>query len=142
MLRPNNRILITMKKLICLLSLVATSTLLMQSANAKTIDIERIHQSPSLSGSAPNSLKVSPDGKRVTFLKGKTTDYDRYDLWEYDVASGETRMLFNSDDLHSGEEVLSDEEKARRERMRVFGSGIMEYHWSADGKALLFSAGR
>ena len=83
-------------------------------------------------------MKVSPDGKRVTFLQGKTTDYERYDLWEYNIATGNTQMLFNSDDLHSGPEALSDEEKARRERMRLSGSGIVNYFWSDDGKALLF----
>ena len=126
-----------MKKLITFSAIVLAS--FTATANSSgSLSIERIHQSPSLSGASPKSLKVSPDGKRVTFLKGKETDYERYDLWEYVVASGETRMLFNSDDLHSGEEVLSDEEKARRERKRVHGTGIMEYHWSADGKALLF----
>ena len=126
-----------MKKLITLCAVALTGYTGFASAS-QPLSIERIFQSPSLSGSAPKSLKVSPDGKRVTFLKGKETDYERYDLWEYDVASGETRVLFDSDDLHSGKEVLSDEEKARRERMRVHGSGIMEYHWAADGKALLF----
>ena len=38
----------------------------------------------------------------------------------------------------SGPETLSDEEKARRERQRVYGSGIMEYTFSSDGTALLF----
>ncbi len=107
-------------------------------ASAENLTIERIFQSPSLDGSAPINLQVSPDGKRVTFLKGKDTDYERYDLWEYDIASHQTQMLFNSDDLHAGPEELSDEEKARRERMRVHGSGIMDYQWSQDGKALLF----
>ena len=126
-----------MKKLtsFCVIALTSFAT---TATPTDPLSIERIFQSPSLSGKSPKSLKVSPDGKRVTFLQGKQTDYERYDLWEYVVASGETRMLFDSDDLHSGEEVLSDEEKARRERKRVHGTGIMEYHWSADGKALLF----
>ena len=34
--------------------------------------------------------------------------------------------------------MLSDEEKARRERMRLKGSGIVSYQWSSDGKGLLF----
>ncbi|MCV2884674.1 S9 family peptidase [Aestuariibacter sp. AA17] len=123
-----------MKKLICLLASFLSP---LAMAN-DSLTIERIFQSPALGGTEPKALKVSPDGKRVTFLQGKKTDYERYDLWEYIVETGETRMLFNSDDLHTGNEVLSDEEKARRERMRVHGTGIMEYHWSADGSALLF----
>lgn len=127
-----------MKKRICLLAAPLLAFSLAGNAADDTLSIDRIFQSPALEGTSPRSLKVSPDGKRVTFLKGKETDYERYDLWEYDVKSGETRILFDSDDLHTGDEVLSDEEKARRERMRVYGSGIMEYHWSEDGKALLF----
>ena len=115
--------------------------MLSTALNAETLTIERIFSSPSLDGNAPRSLKVSPDGQRVTFLKGKQTDYERLDLWEYHIQSGETRMLFDSNALQSGEEVLSDEEKARRERMRLSGSGIVSYQWSDDGKALLFPLG-
>jgi len=71
-------------------------------------------------------------------LKGKQDDYEHLDLWEYEIATGETRLLFDSNDLHSGTEELSDEEKARRERQRLKGSGIVSYQWSSDGKALLF----
>ena len=110
-------------------------------AHAKDLTIERIYDSPSLEGSAPRSLKVSPDGQRVTFLRGKETDYDQLDLWEYHINSGETRMLFDSATLAQGDGELSDEEKARRERMRLSGSGIVSYQWSADGKALLFPLG-
>ncbi len=97
--------------------------------------------SPALDGKAPRELQVAPDGKRVTFIQGKQNDYERYDLWEYHIESGETRLLFDADDLHSGDEQLSDEEKARRERMRVYGSGILSYQWSQDGTALLFPLG-
>jgi dipeptidyl-peptidase-4 len=50
-----------------------------------TLTIERIFQSPSLQGASQKKLQVSPDGKRVTFLQGKKTDYERLDLWEYDI---------------------------------------------------------
>ncbi len=113
-------------------------SLVVPAMATENLTIERIFDSPALEGSSPNSVKVSPDGQRVTFLQGKTTDYERYDLWEYNIATGKTQMLFNSDDLHSGPETLSDEEKARRERMRLSGSGIVNYFWSDDGKALLF----
>jgi len=105
---------------------------------AKQLTIERIYSSPSLSGGSIRSLKISPDGSRATFLKGKQDDYEHLDLWEYEIATGETRLLFDSNDLHSGTEELSDEEKARRERQRLKGSGIVSYQWSSDGKALLF----
>ncbi len=59
-------------------------------------------------------------------------------MWEYNLSSKENKLLVNSQDLFSGPEILSDEEKARRERQRVYGFGIMEYKFSNDGSALLF----
>jgi dipeptidyl-peptidase 4 len=105
---------------------------------SEQLTVERIYSSPSLTGDSPRELKISPDGSRVTFLKGKQNDYERLDLWEYDVKSAQTRILFDADDLHPEKEVLSDEEKARRERLRLSGSGIVSYQWSEDGTALLF----
>ena len=78
----------------------------------------------------------------MTFLRGKDRDRNRLDLWEYDIASGQTRLLVDSSVVLPGEEVLSDEEKARRERQRIAAlSGIVDYQWSPDGKALLFPLG-
>jgi dipeptidyl-peptidase 4 len=106
--------------------------------SADELTVERIFSSPSLDGESIRGLKVSPDGARVTFLRGKESDYERLDLWEYNLETKETRLLFDSDDLHTGDENLSDEEKARRERLRLSGSGIVSYEWSKDGKALFF----
>lgn len=109
-----------------------------QTVTAKELTIDRIYSSPSLAGQTPRSLKFSPDGSRVTYLQGKKEDLNRYDLWEYNLASNEHKLLVDSQSLFSGTEVLSNEEKARRERQRIYGFGIMEYHFSADGSALLF----
>ncbi|KTD97937.1 MULTISPECIES: DPP IV N-terminal domain-containing protein [unclassified Pseudoalteromonas] len=108
------------------------------SVQAKPLSLERIFDDPSLSGKSPVQLKFSPDGSRVTYLQGKTDDYNRYDLWEYNLDDNTNRVLVDSAELFSGPENLSDEEKARRERQRIFGKGILEYTWSTDGKALLF----
>ena len=105
---------------------------------AEKISLERIYSDPSLSGKSPSKLKLSPDGKRATYIQARTDDYTRYDLWEYNVASGKRTMLVDSKALVSSAEILSDEEKARRERLRVYGKGILEYTWSADSKALMF----
>lgn len=108
------------------------------SVQAEQLSIERIYSSPSLNGEAPKSLKFSPDGTRVTYLQGKKEDLNRYDLWEYNLASKENKLLVDSQALFSGTEELSNEEKARRERQRIYGFGIMEYKFSNDGTALLF----
>ncbi|HBY85265.1 MAG TPA: S9 family peptidase, partial [Colwellia sp.] len=106
--------------------------------SSEQLTIERIYSSPSLNGQTPKSLKFSPDGTRVTYLQGKAEDLHRYDLWEYNLASKENKLLVDSQSLFSGPENLSDEEKARRERQRIYGVGIMEYQFSQDGSALLF----
>ncbi|MCG9697617.1 S9 family peptidase [Shewanella sp. Isolate11] len=102
------------------------------------LTIERISASPALAGTSPRGLKLSPDGKRVTYLAGRDDDQYFYDLWQMDVASGEQKVLINADDLKIAE--LSDEEKARRERQRIYGQGIMEYFWSEDSQAILIPA--
>ena len=121
--------------------MIGAFMMLSNAVTAKTLTIERIFDSPSLDGNAPRNLKVSPDGQRVTFLKGKESDYEQLDLWEYHIESGKTRMLFDSAELASEEPELSDEEKARRERMRLSGTGIVSYQFSKDGSALLFPLG-
>jgi dipeptidyl-peptidase-4 len=123
------------------LIIVATLLCLVCALNAQELTVERIYSSPALEGEAIQGLKISPDGSRVTFLKGKETDYERLDLWEYNLKDGESRLLFDSDELHSGDEKLSDEEKARRERLRLSGTGIVSYEWSKDGQALFFPLG-
>ena len=106
---------------------------------AAELTIDRIYDAPALAGKTLLGLKVSPDGSRVTFLRGKETDQFQLDLWEYRIADGSTAMLVDSKRLQPGAEQLSDEEKARRERSRTASlKGILEYAFSPDGKKLLF----
>jgi dipeptidyl-peptidase-4 len=112
------------------------------SEAGRALTIERLESSPSLSGPRVRGAKVSPDGKRVTFLRGKETDFEHLDLWEFDVDEGEARLLVDSESLvPADEEALSEEEIARRERQRLRGKGILHYYWSDDGDALLFPLG-
>ncbi len=94
------------------------------------LTIERLYASPSLSGPTPQGLKYSPDGQRVTFLKASEDDSTRYDLWQFDVATGEQSLLVDSRLLVADEGELSEEEKALRERKRIAGrKGIVSYDW-------------
>ena len=112
------------------------------SAHAEKLTLEAITGSAPLSGPTLMKPQVAPDGSRVTFLRGKEYDRNRLDLWEYDVASGQTRLLVDSSSVLPGTEVLSDEEKARRERQRIAAySGIVDYQWAGDGRRLLFPLG-
>ena len=122
--------------------LLSLAILMATPVHAEKLTLEAITGSASLSGPSLNNAKISPDGKRVTFLRGKEAAANQLDLWEYNIASGKTQLLVDSRKLISGAEVLSDEEKARRERQRIAGfSGIVDYQWGSDGNTLLFPLG-
>ncbi|QQX80999.1 S9 family peptidase [Shewanella sp. KX20019] len=131
-----------MNLLLATLPMVMASTAVAQSSaltgGDKPLTIERMYASPALAGTSPRGLKLSPDGKRVTYLAGRKDDQHFYDLWQMDVASGKQSLLLDADKLVAGE--LSDEEKARRERQRIYGQGIMEYFWADDSQAILIPA--
>ncbi|MEM7767840.1 MAG: prolyl oligopeptidase family serine peptidase [Pseudomonadota bacterium] len=94
------------------------------------LSIERLYASPSLSGPSPRGVQFSPDGGRVTFLKGREDDATRLDLWQFDVATGAPSLLVDAALLAPDEGALSEEEKALRERKRIAGfSGIVSYQW-------------
>lgn len=103
----------------------------------RSLTLERIFASPDLSGAQPRSLKISPDGRLVTLLKGRKDDRDRFDLWAIDTTTGKERMMVDSLKLGSGGE-LSEAEKMQRERARIGGTrGIVAYEWAADGRRIL-----
>lgn len=109
---------------------------------ADQLPLERIFADPALSGELPRALKLSPDGQRVTFLRGRADEQQRLDLWAYDVAGASTAMLVDSRRLTGGQEQLSAEEQARRERQRTADlRGITEYAFSSDGRRLMFPLG-
>jgi dipeptidyl-peptidase-4 len=112
---------------------------MMTSPRAAELTIDRLFDAPALAGPAILGLQMSPDGSRVTYLKGKADQKDRLDLWEYDLHDGAARLLVDSNVLSPHGEKLSDEEAARRERQRTAAlSGILEYSFAPSGKALLF----
>ena len=124
-----------------LLATMMTLTAATATAQEK-LSLEAITGGAPLSGPSLMKPAISPDGSRVTFLQGKADDRFQLDLWEYAIAEGERRLLVDSAVVLPGEEVLSDEEKARRERQRIAAfRGIVEYQWAPDGKALLFPLG-
>ena len=120
----------------CLTTPVLAETATMAEA-APALTFERVFASPSLDGPAPRQVKLSPDGRYLTLLRNRPEERERYDLWGYDIETGEWRMLVDSQALGSGRE-LSEDEKMQRERARV-GSlkGIIAYQWASDGAGVL-----
>jgi len=121
-----------MRLFLCLLAALSAVP-----ASAERLTLDRIHADPALAGPGVRSLRVSPDGERVTFLRGRTDNQFQLDLWEFNMKDKTTHRLVDSKQLVPNEN-LSLEEKARRERARTASlSGILSYSWSPDGKQLL-----
>ena len=130
-----------MHRLLCAAALI-TAIASPALAEPRRLTLEAITGDAPLSGPTLMRPQVAPDGARVTFLRGKDANRNQLDLWEYHVESGQTRMLVDSRAVLPGEESLSDEEKARRERQRIAGlSGIVDYQWAPDSTRLLFPLG-
>jgi len=121
------------KALISLLILAAAPI----PAQARDLTLERLFQSPSLAGPTPRLARLSPDGRLVTLLRNRQEEKDRFDLWAIDAATGAARMLVDSKKIGTGADI-SEEEKMRRERLRIAGTkGITDYGWAPDGKSIL-----
>jgi dipeptidyl-peptidase 4 len=133
---------IALTSLILLIGFTFAHLLSAVAADAATdsdLTIKRIFSSPELDGSVPTGLHFSPNGKRLSFLRPKTENYEVLDLWEYDLSTGQPKLLVDSNTLKFG--TMSEAEKARRERMRITRKGIVEYFWSHDASKIVFPAG-
>ncbi|MFC7817530.1 prolyl oligopeptidase family serine peptidase [Streptomyces sp. NPDC057367] len=77
---------------------------------------------------APRSFTVAPDGSRVAFLRSGSGTDRANSLWILDVEEGGERVAADPRALLGGaEEHLPPEERARRERSREGGAGIVGY---------------
>lgn len=85
----------------------------------------------------PVQPKATPDDRAVLFLRSPARS-NRLSLYEFDVATGKTRLLLDPEKLLTGgAEKLSAAEKAVRERMRLSAAGFASFHLSPDGAAVL-----
>ncbi|MDE0216060.1 MAG: prolyl oligopeptidase family serine peptidase [bacterium] len=78
---------------------------------------------------APRSFTVSDDGHRVAFLRSTAGDDSVNRLWLLDTSTGGEHMTADPVELlpDPGEENLPPAERARRERARESGGGIVAY---------------
>jgi dipeptidyl-peptidase 4 len=85
----------------------------------------------------PQAIQVVPGGRAVLFLRSGPRSFVR-DLYELDPQTGDERLLASAEQLlGGGEEHLSAEEKARRERARLAARGIASYALPDDGARVL-----
>ncbi|MEM7285261.1 MAG: prolyl oligopeptidase family serine peptidase [Actinomycetota bacterium] len=92
---------------------------------------------------APRNITVSPDGQRVVFLRSTGGDDPINRLWVHEIATGTATIVADPTELlaDADEAELSPEEKARRERAREAGAGIVGYATDPDVTGAVFSLG-
>lgn len=87
----------------------------------------------------PRSITVTPDGSRVLFIRTASGTDRTGALWEFDVDSGNERVLADPAALLDGGEELSAAERARRERARETGAGVVSYTVDDAGRNAAFA---
>ena len=105
------------------------------------LTVERLFGNPPLTGRLPTQLKFAPDGSYVAYLRPATDDRERLDLWRMDLQTGEHRCWLDARTLIDPDAILSDAEKAERERRRLFSSGVTSYQINPNGTNLLIPVG-
>ncbi|MPZ89681.1 MAG: prolyl oligopeptidase family serine peptidase [Nitriliruptorales bacterium] len=75
----------------------------------------------------PRGVTVSPDGGRVVFLRALSGRDPATGLWVLDTAGGRERLVGDPAALGTGDGVLTEEERLRRERVRESATGITSY---------------
>ena len=95
----------------------------------------------------PRNVTVSPDGKRVVFLRSAGGSDPVNSLWVFDVESGTERLVADPRVLPAAADDAADdlpaEERARRERAREGAGGITSYATDRNSTVVAFAlAGR
>ncbi len=97
----------------------------------------------------PRNLTVSPDGRRVVFLRSAGGSDPLTSLWVFDVATGAERIVADAKALfggadqggETGNDALTDAERAQRERLRESAGGITSYATDANTTVVAFAVG-
>lgn len=75
----------------------------------------------------PRSFRISPDGRKIVFLRSKSGTDRVSCLWLFDVETGQEHLLADPAQFSQGGEQLDPAEKARRERSREMAGGIVGF---------------
>jgi dipeptidyl-peptidase-4 len=109
-----------------------------QTSAPKQLTIEQIFAEGGITGRAPETIKWSPDGTKVSFVQ-RDDSGDHGELWYVDTATGEKKILVSEiklSQLAPPASKITDE----REKERVTRYHVAVYTWSPDSKHLLFDS--
>src|ERR1700720_1282916 len=102
------------------------------------LTIEQIFAEGGINGRAPETIKWSPDGTKVSFVQ-RDDSGEHGELWYVDAITGEKKILASEAKLS---QLAPPASKIRdeREKERVARYHVAAYIWSPDSKHLLFGA--
>jgi dipeptidyl-peptidase-4 len=104
----------------------------------KELTVEAIFAEGGLTGRAPETIKWSPDGTKVSFVQ-RDDSGDHGELWYVDTTTGEKKVLVSEAKLAQLSPPLS-KIKDEREKERVTRYHVAAYIWAPDSKHLLFDS--
>jgi dipeptidyl-peptidase-4 len=87
----------------------------------------------------PREFQISPDGRRVLFLRSASGTESRNSLLSVDPDTGKETVVADPAELLGGAEELTQEERARRERSRTSGAGVVGYATDAQVRIAVFT---
>ncbi len=108
------------------------------AAPAKQLSIDAIFAEGGITGRAPETIKWSPDGSKVSYVL-RDDSGEHGELWYVDAATGEKKVLVSAVKLSQLAPPAS-RIKDEREKERVTRYHVAAYSWSPDSKHLLFDA--
>ena len=100
--------------------------------------IEAIYADGGILGRAPEGVKWSPDGSKVSFVQ-RDDSGEHGALYYVDLATGKPAVLVASEKLASlAPPVSSIKDERQKEAAQRYS--VAAYHWSPDSKHLLFDS--
>jgi dipeptidyl-peptidase-4 len=102
------------------------------AAGKKPLTIEAIFAEGGLTGRAPETIKWSPDGSKVSFVQ-RDDPGEHGELWYVEAATGEKKILVSEAKLALLSPPLSRVQN-ERERERLTRYHVASYVWAPDSK--------
>jgi dipeptidyl-peptidase-4 len=123
---------------ICLSQIAFSQSTATQSPVQPKLTIDAIFTEGGITGRAPETVKWSPDGTKVSFIQ-RDDSGQHSALYYVDVTTGKKAVLVAEEKLATLAPPVSSI-KDEREKERIQRYSVAGYHWAPDSKHLLFDA--
>jgi dipeptidyl-peptidase-4 len=135
MLNQNKSILVSTLNLLALLAVASAQN---APSAPKQLTIEQIFADGGITGRAPETIKWSPDGTKVSFVQRDDMG-DHGELWYVDAVTGEKKVLASEVKLS---QLAPPASRIKDERQKEWAARyhVAAYTWSPDSKHLLFDS--